>query len=417
MDQVCVTLDEIQKARERIHEKAVTTSLLLSENLSKLLQCNCFLKLETMQRVKAFKYRGALNKMLQLPQGTTVCAVSAGNHAQGLALAATECNCKSIIYMPENAATSKVEATRHYGGTVVKRGLTFDAAKGELYKDREEHPDWVFVSPYDDKDIIAGTGTIGLEILDQMKEYGDKYTVVVPIGGGGLISGVAYALKKSNPQVRIIGVNMASCATTCRRFCEAKGKPIPEFEEETRTPLADGIAVKTPGDLTMPIILNFVDDVVVVNDDDVALAVSYLAERAKVIAEGAGAAAFAAVLAKKFPFEADENIVILVSGGNITLRMLSRCIDRALFLRNIRVAFTVVLPFGGSYQAEFLRLLKDCGAETRSWVCQPHVSCEANKEKLEIIVDVPNENSMEVIAKKCEERGWIIHLADTHPLK
>ena len=414
MENICVTIDDIQAARKRIEGKAIMTPLLQSENLSKLLGCQCFLKLETMQRVKAFKYRGALNKMLQFEKGTIVCAVSAGNHAQGLALAATECGCKSVIYMPENAATSKVDATRHYGGCVVKKGPTFDAAKAELFKDMEAHPEWKFVSPYDDKDIIAGTGTIGLEILDQMKDQGDKYTVVVPIGGGGLISGVAFALKKLNPQCRIIGVNMASCATACKRFCEAKGKPVPEFEKENRTPLADGINVKTPGDLTMPIIVNYVDEVVVVNDDDVAMSVSYLAERAKVIAEGAGAAAFAAVLAKKFSFTPDENVVIMVSGGNITMRMLARCIDRALFLRKVRVAFTVVLPFGGMYQAEFLRLLRDCGAEVKSWICESHVACVANKEKFDVIVDLPGEHTIEEISSKCDERGWIIHLSDTH---
>lgn len=381
--------------------------MLATDNLSKIVGCNLFLKLELLQRCKAFKFRGALNKMTQLKEGTTVCAVSAGNHSQGLALAATLCGCKSIIYMPENAPSSKVQATQQYGGIVVKKGATFDLAKEELFKAMKENPDWVFVSPYDDKDIIAGTGTIGLEINEQMKDH-PKYTVVVPIGGGGLISGVAYTLKKLCPDVRIIGVNMASCATTCRLWCEHHKKPVPQFEKETRTPLADGIAVKTPGDNNMPIIYKCVDDVVVVNDDEVALAIALLAERTKLVTEGAGAASFAAVLSKKFQFASDENVVCILSGGNITLNMLRRCMQRALFLRGSRVAFNVILPCGTGHVSKLLDVIRDVHGEVFKWSSQRHVAHVANKDSYQFIVDLPKPEAMDTIRETCDMNGWFI---------
>ncbi|KAH0794424.1 threonine ammonia-lyase [Histomonas meleagridis] len=401
----CITLDDVKEARERIKDEAVVTPLTHPNNLAKMCGCNLYLKVEALQRCKAFKFRGALNKMRTLPEGTTVVCVSAGNHSQGVALAASLCKCKSIIYMPENASIAKVNATKHYGGNVVQVGETFDDAKREMEKALAEHPDWVFVPPYNDKYIIAGTGTIGLEIYEQAEKID---TVVVPIGGGGLISGVAFTLKKLMPNVRIVGVQMASCPETYKLFNKQKKRIVDPLPKETKTPLADGIAVKSPGDLNLDIIYHYVDDVVVVSEDDVAIAVALLAERAKLVCEGAGASSFAAVYSKKFYFEENENICCVISGGNIELKMLSRCIDRALFLRSTRLMIEVVLPYGTVNYSKFLSILVQNHIDVLSAVSLPHVDVYANKEHYNLTVDIPNMTAYENVKASCAEKGWVV---------
>ena len=315
-EKYCLTMNDVNEARERIKDHAILTPLMHSDNLASLCGCDLYLKLETMQRCKAFKFRGALNKLRTIKPGTTVVAVSAGNHSQGVALAASITGCKSIIYMPEFAPSSKVQATQHYGGSVIKCKGTFDDAKTEMLKALESHPEWVFVPPYNDPHIIAGTATIGLEVFEQLSSID---TIVVPIGGGGLISGIAYSLKHLKPSIRIIGVNMASCPYTYKIFNEKKGRDINLCSHSALTPLADGIAVKSPGELNLAIIHDLVDEVVVVNEDEVAMCVALLAERGKIISEGAGATSLAAVYYHKFDFKKNEKIVCVVSGGNITL--------------------------------------------------------------------------------------------------
>jgi len=406
----CIGIEEVYQAKERIKDHAIVTPLMHYDNLASLCGCNLNLKLETMQRCKAFKFRGALNKLRTVPSGSTVVAVSAGNHSQGVALAASLTNCKSIIYMPENAPSSKVQATQHYGGSVIQIGSTFDEAKSEMMKALAQHPEWVFVPPYNDPHVIAGTGTIGLEILDQMR---DVDTVVVPIGGGGLISGIALTLKTLKPSIRVIGVNMASCPYTYKKFNEAKGRDFSLGSHEAMTPLADGIAVKSPGELNLKIIYDLVDDVVVVNEDEVAMSVALLAERAKIISEGAGATSFAAVYNHKFSFRKDEKIVCIVSGGNITLRMLSRCIDRALFLRRARISVSVVVPYGTSHLAALIQLFSKHHAEVVSCLSAPHVDTVANKEQYLIIIDVDCEDVITAIKQDCEAKGWNFNVQGT----
>lgn len=274
----CITMDDVLDAKMRTKDMVVQTPLTRSGHLSHLCGCNLYLKLENLQRCKAFKFRGALNKMKTLPKGTTVCAVSAGNHSQGVSLAASLCGCKAIIYMPENAPVSKVQATQHYGGHVIQEGGSFDDAKAAMEKALAEHSDWVFVPPYNDPHIIAGTATIGMEIIYDLP---DVDYVVVPIGGGGLISGIAFLMKTLKPSVKVIGVNMGSCPYTFKAFNQHKGKDIGNIQKETVTPLADGIAVKSPGPLNLDIILNLVDEVVLVSEDEVAFSVALLLNEIK----------------------------------------------------------------------------------------------------------------------------------------
>ncbi|KAH0785448.1 threonine ammonia-lyase [Histomonas meleagridis] len=409
----CITLEDVREARERIKDEAVLTPLMRPDNLAKLCGCNLSLKVESLQKCKAFKFRGALNKMKTLQEGTTVVAVSAGNHSQGVALAATLCKCKSIIYMPENAPMAKVNATKHYGGQVIQIGETFDDAKTEMEKALKENPDWVFVPPYNDKYIIAGTGTIAAEIHEQCPELD---TVVVPIGGGGLISGIAYTIKKLNPKVRVVGVQMASCPITYELYNKEKKRFANKIAKETKTPLADGIAVKSPGNLNLDIIYHYVDDVVVVSEDDVALAVALLAERCKLVCEGAGATSLAAVYTKKFFFEESENVCCVLSGGNIELNMLSRCIDRALFLRKTRRMIQLVLPYGTANYSNFCEILVNNHISVLSTLSLPHVDVYANKEHYSMTIDVPNNAAFENVKNECASRGWIISELSSAPV-
>jgi threonine dehydratase len=232
--------------------------------------------------------------------------------------------------MPETAPQAKVAATRGYGAEVRQYGQTFDDANKKCLEDLEKEKHLIFVPPFDDLDVMAGQGTIGLEIYEDLK---DVQTVVVAVGGGGLCAGVATAIKALAPKCRIVAVNAALFPNTYIKYQKEKGReidPIAESEPKTgKKPLADGIAVKVPGTLTFPYISKYVDEFVVVSEEEIAISIAVLAQRAKCVVEGAGASTLAAVLFKKFKYEKGENIVCILSGGNITLKRLSECFDAA----------------------------------------------------------------------------------------
>ena len=325
-----LTLDDIKKAYERIKPNIKRTLIDYSFNISESLGCNIYLKLEMLQRCKAFKFRGALSKISTLPKGSTISCASAGNHSQGCALASKICGINCIVYMPETAPQAKVAATKGYGAEVRQYGQTFDDANKKCQEDLQKENHVIFVPPFDDYDVMAGQGTIGLEIYEDLK---DVQTVVVAVGGGGLCAGVATAIKTLSPKCRIIAVNAALFPNTYLKFQKEKGRPIdPLAESEPKTgkaPLADGIAVKVPGKLTYPYISKYVDEFVVVSEREISLAIAVLAQRAKCVVEGAGASTLAAVLFHKFKFEKGENIVCVLSGGNIPLQKLSACFKEA----------------------------------------------------------------------------------------
>ena len=325
-----LTLDDIKKAYERIKPNIKRTLIDYSFNISESLGCNIYLKLEMLQRCKAFKFRGALSKISTLPKGATISCASAGNHSQGCALASKICGINCIVYMPETAPQAKVAATKGYGAEVRQYGQTFDDANKKCQEDLQKENHVIFVPPFDDYDVMAGQGTIGLEIYEDLK---DVQTVVVAVGGGGLCAGVATAIKTLAPKCRIVAVNAALFPNTYLKFQKEKGRPIdPLAESEPKTgkaPLADGIAVKVPGKLTYPYISKYVDEFVVVSEREISLAIAVLAQRAKCVVEGAGASTLAAVLFHKFKFEKGENIVCVLSGGNIPLQKLSACFKEA----------------------------------------------------------------------------------------
>ena len=321
-----LTLEEIKKAYERIKPHIKRTPIDYSFNISGIIGCNLYLKLEMLQRCKAFKFRGALSKISTLPKGSKIACASAGNHSQGCALSAKICGIKCIVYMPETAPEAKVLATQGYGAEVRQFGQTFDEANAKCKEDLKKDPELIFVPPFDDLYVMAGQGTIGLEIAEDVKNV---QTVVVSVGGGGLCAGVCVAIKSLIPNCRIVAVNAALFPNTYIKYQKEKNREIDKLAETEpltgKKPLADGIAVKIPGTMTYPYLSKYVDEFVVVSESEIACAISVLAQRAKVVVEGAGASTLAAVLYKKFKYEKDETIVCILSGGNITLSRLADC--------------------------------------------------------------------------------------------
>ena len=313
-----VTLQMIQEAQESLKGIARKTPL---ENANRLGE-NIYIKSENLQLTGAFKIRGAYNKIRSLtPEEAShgVIACSAGNHAQGIALSATKLGIKSVICMPEGAPISKVEATRNYGAEVVLVPGVYDDAAREAERLSKEHG-YTFAHPFNDPYVIAGQGTIGLEILEQLPEVEQ---VVVPIGGGGLISGVAFAIKQLKPSCKVIGVQAGVVASMYASRQAGKVTTVPDAAT-----LADGIHVLTPGSLTFEMCQKYVDEIVTVSEDEIAAAILALLEVQKTVAEGAGATPVAACMSGKV--DTTKKTVCVVSGGNVDVTTLSRVITRGL---------------------------------------------------------------------------------------
>ena len=316
-----LTLDKIYQASFALKTVIRRTYLISAPNINP--ESHIYLKPENLQITGSFKVRGACFKISQLTEeekAKGVVACSAGNHAQGVALAATTHGIKSLICLPDNAPISKIEATKWYGADVCLVEGVYDDAYQKALKLRDEKG-YTFVHPFDDEDVIAGQGTIGLELLEQLPELD---AVIVPIGGGGLISGVAFAIKHLNPNVKIYGVQ-ASGAPSMLNSIEHNKIERMGF---VRT-IADGIAVKEPGEHTFEYCRKYVDEIVTVNDDEISTAILALIEQHKLIAEGAGAVAVAAAMFNKVPVKG-KKAICLVSGGNIDVTILSRVIGRGL---------------------------------------------------------------------------------------
>lgn len=352
------TLAEFEEARERIAPVVLTTPLETSRSLSDILGSPVFLKCENLQRTGSYKIRGAYNRLSRLSaeeRALGVVAASAGNHAQGVALAARELGIRSTIFMPLGVPLPKLSATREYGAEVVLRGHTVDEplrAAAQFADDTGA----VFIHPFDHPDIVAGQGTLGLDIIEQQP---DVDTVVVPIGGGGLISGVASALKQraalAGRTVRVIGVQAANAAPYPVSL--TRGEPT----EITITPtIADGIAVSRPGNLNFDIIRATVDDVVTVSDDEIAQALLLLLERAKLVVEPAGAVGVAAILAGRIR-ETGTTVVVL-SGGNIDPLVMDRVISHGLAASERYLKLRIPLPDRPGQLAVVSRIVADCNA-------------------------------------------------------
>ena len=346
-----LTLEMIQQAQEALRGIARRTPLDPAPKLGE----NIYIKAENLQLTGAFKLRGAYNKILSLtPEEAArgVIACSAGNHAQGIALSATRLGIRSVICMPAGAPISKVEATRAYGAEVVLVPGVYDDAAREAERLTKEHG-YTFAHPFNDPYVIAGQGTIGLEILEQLP---DVSQAVVPIGGGGLISGIAYAIKHLKPSCRVIGVQAEGAASMEQSI--RQGRPV---ELGSVATIADGIAVKRPGDLTFQLCREYVDEIVTVREDEIASAILALMEVQKTVAEGAGATPVAACMFKKVDATAGKTVCV-VSGGNVDVTTLSRVITKGLSKagRLVEITTKVMDKPGGLLQ--LLQVVADTGA-------------------------------------------------------
>jgi threonine dehydratase len=319
-----VKLADVHSARGRIQDGIVHTPCKPSQSFREEVPCRLFWKFENLQRTGSFKDRGALNKLLQMTDAEKaqgVVTASAGNHAQAVAYHASRLGIASTVVMPEFTPLIKVANTRGYGARVIQQGATLSDGVKEVHRLVSEEG-LTLVHAFDDDAVIAGQGTIGLELLEQVP---DLDTVVVPIGGGGIISGISVAVKTLKPSVRIIGVEAAAAASAVAS--RRAGEVVPIENAET---LADGIAVKRIGDRTFPLIQELVDDIVTVGEEDIARAILLLLEREKTVVEGAGAVPLAALMTGKIPVQRQECVAGVLCGGNIDVNMISRIIERGL---------------------------------------------------------------------------------------
>ena len=332
-----ISLDKVYHANYVLKDVVRRPDIIYSSTLSEIGGCEVYLKTENLQVTGSFKVRGAYYKISLLSEEEKshgVIACSAGNHAQGVALAAKKFGIKSVICMPDGAPISKVEATKSYGAEVVLVPGVYDDAHNYSEKLREEKG-YTFIHPFDDEDVIAGQATIGLEVIEQLK---DMDAIVVPVGGGGLISGIAFAIKSLNPAIKVYGVQAAGAPSMIKSLADGKIKTL-----ESVSTIADGIAVKEPGVHTFELCRKYVDGVVSVTDDQVSAAILALIEKQKMIAEGAGAVSLAAVMFGKIPDVKGKKVVCLISGGNIDVTILSRVINRGLLMSGRTTTMTVEL--------------------------------------------------------------------------
>jgi threonine dehydratase len=323
---VAIGLADVLAARERLRGEVYYSPCARSEMLSKLTGHEVYLKLENLQMTGSFKERGALNRLALLTADEAargVVAASAGNHAQGVAYHATKRGVRSVIVMPLATPLVKVTATREFGAEVVLHGANYDEACAEATRLCESEG-MVFLHPFDDAAVMAGQGTIGLEMLEQVPEMD---AVIAPIGGGGLIGGMACAIKETRPECRVIGVQTSRLPS----MLEAVKAQHP-VTVEAGTTIADGIAVRRAGELTFPVVAKYVDEIVTVDEDEISSAILLLLEREKTLAEGAGATALAALLQGKtsLSLRKGAKVGVLVCGGNIDVTLLSRIIERGL---------------------------------------------------------------------------------------
>jgi threonine dehydratase len=331
-----ITLNDIEEARARFEGHVSETPLIWSQSFSRITGRDVYLKAECMQRAGSFKIRGALNVLTRL-DGEPVVAGSAGNHAQGVALAASFTGSRCTIFMPETAPIPKIKATEDYGAEVRLVGFSLaDAVEAAV--EHSEATGAYFIHPYDDPLIVAGQGTLGLEILEQMPDVG---SVVIPTGGGGLLAGTALALKTLRPAVKVIGVEIEADAVYAHS--RQKGELIRDFPRGLPT-VADGIAVSVPSDLVWEIADDHVDDIVVVNDAETTAALAYILDRSKILVEPAGAVGVAALMEKRIPDDAPDPICIVLSGGNIDLMLLGKAVRHGLEASGRFAEYTVLVP-------------------------------------------------------------------------
>lgn len=395
-----VTLDKIYHAAFVLKPVARKTDMIHAPKLSD--GFDMYLKTENLQLTGSFKLRGAYYKISQLTQeqrAAGIIACSAGNHAQGVALAASRMGIKAIVCMPDGAPISKVEATKALGAEVCLVKGAYDDAYAHALRLQQESG-MTFIHPFDDDEVIAGQGTIGLEILDQLA---DVDAVICPVGGGGLISGVAYAIKTLNPQVKVYGVQAENAPSMAQSMREGEAITL-----NTVATFADGIAVKHPGDTTFAMVRDYVDDVVTVSEDEIAAAILALMEKQKLVAEGAGAVSVATAMFGKLPIQG-KNVCCLVSGGNIDVNILSRVITRGLVTAGRNAMLQIALEDKPGQLLGVSQIISECGGNVvsvqyeRSDANMPVASCF-----LKIGMETRDFEQIALIREKLAENGFNI---------
>ena len=396
-----LTIEKIIHAQRVLEEAIYKTDVIRTSGLSD--ECELFLKAENLQKTGSFKIRGAYYKISQLSaeeKKRGVIACSAGNHAQGVALAAQKNGIPALICLPEGAPISKVEATRSYGAELCLVPGVYDDAYNRALQLQKERS-LTFIHPFDDEDVIAGQGTIGLEILAQVK---DIDAIVVPVGGGGLISGVAFAVKQMNPKVQVYGVQASGAASMATSLHDGKIECLPSVST-----IADGIAVKQPGEHTFDYCNRFVDGVVTVTDEEISAAILALIEKRKMIAEGAGATPVAAIMAGKLPQLKGKKVCCVVSGGNIDVTILSRVITRGLVMSGRQCTLNIELLDKPGQLVAVSQIIAKCGANV---VGVHHEHANAGSEVigcyLRIDMETRNFEHIQEIRRALSEAGFKI---------
>ncbi len=395
-----LTLDRVYQAAHVLKPVIHKTDLVHATRIQT--DCDLYLKTENLQNTGSFKIRGAYFKISTLSEEERkkgVVACSAGNHAQGVALAAHASGTKSTIFLPAIAPISKVEATRSYGASVKMIDGVYDDAYEAAVKFQEEHGS-VFIHPFNDVDVMAGQGTIGMEILDQLE---DADAVVVPVGGGGLISGISFVIKKLNPKCKVYGVQAQGAAS----MVQAVKDHHLESLEEVHT-FADGIAVKSPGSLSYAMVEKYVDELVTVTDDETAAAILTLMERQKIVSEGAGAVSVAAVLFNKIPVKG-KKVVAVISGGNIDVNILARVINRGLLKTGRKASLTIPLLDKPGQLEEVSKIIAEQGANVTKVDHNNNVEdSDINGCHLTLQIDTRDFAHIEQIKQAFIQRGFTI---------
>lgn len=396
-----VTLEDVKKAQETIKDIVKKTDILESTKLSSMTGANVYYKCENLQKTGSFKVRGACNKIANLTdeeKANGVIASSAGNHAQGVALGAKMNGIEATIVMPQTAPLAKVTATKSYGANVVLEGLVYDDAYAKALEIQKE-TGATFLHPFNDEYVIAGQGTIALEIFEQMNNKVD--TILCPIGGGGIIAGVAVAAKALNPNVKIIGVQTANIPSMYESM--KAGKVTTAFKD---TSVADGISVKTVGELTFNIVKDLVDDVILVEEGEIAEGLLFLMENQKVVAEGSGAVTTAAILSGKYIPKKNENVVCIISGGNIDINTLNRIIAIGLAKSGRRFSFSTNIKDKPGGLGELTRIIG--GEDANIITANLSATDEIGVLNANMTLETFDHNHIERIKKAVSEAGFTI---------
>ncbi|WP_088225079.1 threonine ammonia-lyase [Desulfosporosinus sp. FKB] len=398
------SLKEIQRARETLNGVICRTGLAYSNIISEMSDNSVYLKMENLQRTGSFKVRGAYNKIANLSESEKkngVIASSAGNHAQGVALAATTFGIKSTIVMPKHAPLSKVIATRGYGANVVLYGDVYDDAYAEAKRIQAEE-NATFVHPFNDPLVMAGQGTIALELLEDLP---DVEVVVVPIGGGGLISGMAVAIKELNPKIKIIGVQTKNCPGMAESIAQKQVVTVDGIPT-----IADGIAVKTPGDLSFDICQRYVDDIVTVDEEELASTILLLLEKVKTVAEGAGAASIAAVLNRLSAYK-KRKIAAVISGGNIDVNTMTRIINKGLVKSGRKVFFDTIISDKPGVLWQLLQLVANAGANVLAVThSRENRDVALGCARVELELETADEEQIQTIKQLMEQRQYKVNI-------